>query len=182
MLSDFEIIEKLVEGSRIEKDEVIEEIYSKWSMMARSIFSKFDKGIVEFDEIFQESIVIFYQNIISGRFEGRSNLKTYFLAIFKNICYQENRNISKRTLIKEVVKDESVEVNAELLRNIVSKMNFDCFKILSMFYYDSFSMEEIKYHFNLGSIQAAKNKKYRCLQGLMKKVKEAGLEYSSFIS
>jgi hypothetical protein len=48
----------------------------------------------------------------------------------------------------------------------MTELNDDCRRILVEYYFNSRSMEELKVMFDVNSVQAAKNKKWRCLNYL----------------
>ncbi len=67
----------------------------------------------------------------------------------------------------ELPNEEFHSVDTVSLEKIFSQLRGECQEILKLFYFESMSMEQIKSVFNLGSTQAAKNKKHRCLQHLI---------------
>jgi len=65
--------------------------------------------------------------------------------------------------------------NSKSIESFLELLSFDCKEILIDFYYRKKTMKELKEKFNLGSIQAAKNKKCRCLSYLAKLFEEKGV-------
>lgn len=63
-------------------------------------------------------------------------------------------------------------INTEIVSLLMNDLKPDCREILTQFYFINGSMAELKDIFNVNSIQAAKNKKGRCLQYLVELYKE----------
>ncbi len=135
------------------------------------------------EDIFQDGMSIMYNNLLEGKFREESKLSTYLISICKNLWLMELRKtkiVKYDSMIPDLTDEQEVLIKDELLIQLQSEMNTDCQKILRAYYYDGLSMEEIRKSFDLGSQQAAKNKKYRCLQKLVSIIKSKGLTLESF--
>lgn len=137
-------------------------------------------------DVFQEALTIVYLNVVNGKFKGESSVSTYFFSIVKNLWLLKLRKTrSKSFLAFGTVGDRetstpTVEVNHHILSNAINELDENCRKILVSFYYEQRSMAELMKIFDLGSEQAAKNKKHHCLIKLMEIVKRKGLTKESF--
>ena len=138
-------------------------------------------------DVFQEAIMILYQNVKKGKFRAESSLFTYIYSICRNLWFQRLKQqpmIAIDSVIENELTSEDIledQVNIGALKKIMNGLKEDCKKILIGFYYESKSMEQLSRMFGLGSAQAAKNKKSRCLKHLSKMVSENGLTYENFI-
>ena len=56
----------------------------------------------------------------------------------------------------------------------MNELSDDCRDVLTEFYFNKRSMAELMEMFNVNSIQAAKNKKWRCLNCLARMFREKG--------
>jgi len=54
-------------------------------------------------------------------------------------------------------------IDVEVLTILMNELKDDCREVLTEYYYNNRTMEELKSVLNVNSIQAAKNKKWRCL-------------------
>ena len=143
--------------------------------------------VTEAEDIFQDGILILFQNVLHNKFRGESSVNTYLYSICKNLWLQKLRKESKiidHLDLSEIDLPENTDqqqINNQLLLKIMHGLKNDCQKILKEFYYNRKSMDELAKKFRLGSPQAAKNKKSRCLKRLTSLVKEKGLQLDHFV-
>lgn len=125
-------------------------------------------------DIFQDGLITLINNLNKGSFKGNSTIKSYLFAICKNIWFQhlrKNKKFKQTELTDIEATDDLIEKNEieekyDLVKKKFRKLGDECQKILIEFYYQNKSMKELQQSFNLGSAQAAKNKKSRCLKKL----------------
>lgn len=142
---------------------------------------------VEAGDVFQDSLLILNRNIQSGSFKRESAIKTYLIGIAKNLWLKKLRDEGKKIKISlegdyMEPENETYITNTKLLHDLISLLNEDCRKILADFYFYKKNMSEIKSIFNLSSDQAARTKKYRCLNKLIAHVEKKSLNYHQFLS
>ena len=75
-------------------------------------------------------------------------------------------------LIIEMRQNFHYPINVEIVTVLMNELGEDCRRILVEYYYNNRSFSELMELFNVNSIQAAKNKKWRCLKYLEKIFKE----------
>lgn len=128
-------------------------------------------------DIFQDGLLIFSRNLKNGLFRGESSIKTYLFGICKNLWLKEIQKKKRANTIPVDLDDNDVYdldylKNIERVNRLMDQLQEDCKKILVEFYYHNRSMAELKELFQLNSIQATKNKKWRCLSYLVRMFKE----------
>jgi len=137
----------------------------------------------EAKDIFQTSVIIFYENIRSGKLtEITTKVKTYLFSIGKNKILELVR--SKKKMAPEFndevysdrayLQDEEGEEYEEKLKKVemsLMKLGDPCKIILMQFYYHKRSMVEIADIFKYKNSDTVKNLKYKCLQRLRRIVK-----------
>jgi RNA polymerase sigma factor (sigma-70 family) len=130
-------------------------------------------------DIFQEAILVLIDKVKTGQFRGDSSIKTFLLAISRNLWLHELRTRSRRNnreVIymsgeeKEIAPRESFfeKDNTRALEQLLDQVGDPCKKILTGFYYEDKSMKEILVDFQYENEQVLRNRKSRC----MKKLKE----------
>lgn len=129
-------------------------------------------------EVFQVSIVILYDNVITGKLVNlTSSIKTYLFAIAKNKA-QEFRRTSHSTIssddilllhIMEDAEDKSImEENFLHMENSLASLGNPCQQVLELFYYKKWKMPKIAEALNYKNTDTVKNIKYKCLKRLQK--------------
>lgn len=135
-------------------------------------------------DIFQEGVIAFFQSLKKGTFRGDSSHQTYLMAICKRrwLDVLRGRKILVNYEEIQVFREEEVVFSPDekKLKSVLGLLKESCRTILLAFYYESKSMKDIQTLFSLGSEQAAKNKKMRCLNELMAIVKSRRLNRDDF--
>lgn len=132
-------------------------------------------------DIYQVIIVIFYENIMSGKLVSlQSSVKTYLFAIGKNKLFEYQASLRKQqnfqeAFIKEPVEETFAEEKEEIyamLEVAMQELGEPCKTLLVYSYYKNYSTEEIAAALNYKSTDSAKTQKYKCLVRLKKIVQK----------
>jgi RNA polymerase sigma factor (sigma-70 family) len=128
----------------------------------------------------QEALVLFDRNLREGRFEGKSALTTYFVAIAKWRWVTMRRQQGRYQELSPTRYDAEVEsVETEVLRNeqrewIAGAMNHigdRCRELLRRYQLD-YSMEEIAREMGYSNAETAKKEAYRCRMKLREQLEK----------
>lgn len=121
-------------------------------------------------DIFQEALVILDRNVREGRYEARSALTTYFVAIAKWRWVTVRRQHGRYTEISPTHYDTEVESPEaetirteyrELFQEALAQIGERCRELLRLYQLDH-SMEEIAQIMHYNSADVAKKEAYRC--------------------
>ena len=143
-------------------------------------------------DIFQDSILVLYKNIRSGKLTPenlKATLKTYLFSIglYKlNTYFKDPDNdtsdieeIMKAVETMKGVRDDSAietrlfnEETKKIIRKEVMELSEPCNRILLLFYYERKSLKEIARLVGYKSEQVAKNKRLDCVKLLKKKIEQ----------
>ena len=139
-------------------------------------------------DIFQESFIILYTNVLSGKLNDMTaSLSTYFTSICKNKALEFLRGSARYvnvdsemslSLMDGEVKNEKVEAllaldegdsaieaqKEELVQSIVKDLPSPCNELLWGFYRDNLSIRALADMFNYSSESSAKVTKHRCCE------------------
>ena len=179
-MSENEILERIRLGGQSELGIIYEEYRSEFIQW---ITKEFLCSIDDSKDIYQLSILIFYDNVKSGKLEHLvSSIKTYLFGIGKNVARENMRKAKRNTPInqekwlKEYLIDEPdnpVEEDVFMTaKNALEKLGQPCQKLIELFYYEKKSMEEIKDLMNYKNSETAKNQKCKCMARLRKLFEE----------
>ncbi len=137
-------------------------------------------------ELFQLSVVIFYDNVVTGKVqEIKSNIKTYLIAIGKNKAqefmrknYRFNDHLDE-VLIESILDDNDIDEKHQLeedifnVTNALDTLGDPCKKILQMFYYQQLNLSQISKAMDYKNVDTTKNLKYKCIKRLQKICQQA---------
>jgi len=133
-------------------------------------------------EIFQHSILTFYENVVEGSFEGlkTAGIKTYIYSIGKNKLlgdYRKNMRISSTESVdaeenSEIVVDvEHIKSQKlETIKKAIQDLGDPCKKLLELFYFNNLSNDEIAEIMDYKNGNTVKNLKYKCIQRIKKAI------------
>lgn len=122
------------------------------------------------EDIFQESLLILYQNINSGNYKPNTTIQAYVLGIARNCWMQELRRRGKLPqqslagldVLEPDWKDE--EGAFFLARQAFLALGQKCQELLTLFYVQQKGLNAIASLLGFASGNVAKNQKYRCLE------------------
>jgi RNA polymerase sigma factor (sigma-70 family) len=176
MLKDHEIIELLRKGKN---KLAFEKIYYHFPSIKRLILTH-GGSEDEAKDIFQESIIIFYEKATQPAFELSSSIATFLYSISNNLwlkrlrdikAHESNWEMCKATPFENEFEIESQESN-NLIDRLLVELGNPCKTLLQNYYYLKMSMKEIAQSMGYSSENIAKNQKYKCLERAKKIIKE----------
>lgn len=179
-LTDHEIITAVQAGGAA-RAAALQYLYLKSGLREAVNRTVLDQGgsMADAQDVFQESFVLLDRNLREGRFEGRSTLSTYLVAIAKWKWLGMRRQEGRYTELAAAQYDtevESPEVSAidqeqrALLAAALEQIGERCKQLLGMYQMD-YSMAEIAQAMGYQSQDVAKKEAYRCRMKLREKLR-----------
>lgn len=171
-----EIIEKIRSGGKAELGVIYEEYRKEFlHWISKEYHCSSDDG----KDIYQLTILIFYDNIRQGKLEHLvSSVKTYLFGIGKNIALENMRKekrytpINQDSWLNDYVADESGqgtdETFFEFAKTALIKLGQPCQQLIELFYYEKKSIAEIASSMHYKNGETAKNQKCKCMARLRK--------------
>ncbi len=170
----------IASGGR-KRDEALRCLYLD-PVLKKSVFKALSgMGAQENDilDTFQDALIILDKNVREGKFDGRSTLKTYFVAIAKWHQLSKLRKQGRVELKDDMSAHDSFQETDEeklivdeekrrALKEILKKVGDKCRQLL-LLYMQSMPMKEIAERNGI-KIQSAKNGIHRCRQKLRKMI------------
>jgi len=80
--------EELIEGLRQRKPSCIEYLYQEFIPVIRHYLSQNSGNRQDVEDLFQDSMIVLYKRCTDGRFKLDCSLKTFFMAVCKNLWLQ----------------------------------------------------------------------------------------------
>ncbi len=173
-----EIIQKIRSGGQTELGMIYEEYRSEFLQW---VTKEFECSLDDGKDIYQLVILIFYDNIRTGKLEVLvSSVKTYLFGIGKNLAKDNMRKEKKFTPInqekwlKENLIDEPDQAIDErtfaVAKRALEKLGQPCQRLIELFYYENKNMQEITEAMQYKNPETAKNQKCKCMARLRKLV------------
>jgi len=169
---------EFIEGLRHNKDVVLRALYKKYYNLVLKYVVNNSGSSEAAADIYQETIIVLYENVQKPAFELNCQLQTFIFSIAKRLWLKQLRNSGHTLRFREDEEEEIVDVSEELSEHLkkesdLEKMNASmenlgepCKTLLKDFYVYKLSMEEISEKFGYTNADNAKTQKYKCLQRL----------------
>jgi len=175
-----EIIEGIRGGNLDQLDQIYIEVKPSFLSYARKSFPGISS--VEVEDVYQESIIELYKNIIKGSLQSvEISFASYVIHIGKmkliRLVEQKQKNkLIELTIAQELLTEDKDERSWEEVEKIVefifSSTDASCKAILEAFYFKQKSMDEIAKELGYKNADVVKSKKYRCINSIYEKVKK----------
>lgn len=154
--------------------------FVRWSFRTYNIDSE------DARDIFQDSIIAFYNNVKSGQLtQLTSDVKTYLFAIgkFKIINFQKKHqravtfsefdlSIGNEPYENQMKDKEEQDFIKETVKKYLNEQCEDCKKVLELYYFKELDMKSIAEEMGYKNADVAKKKKYECFKKLAEMVKK----------
>jgi DNA-directed RNA polymerase specialized sigma24 family protein len=137
----------------------------------------------EAQDIFQDTLVVYYEKVISAPADIVVNEKAYLFGIAKKLWMQHYKTNSKNQPLDdldiEAIPDEQ-PASSKLLHYLETSGK-KCMELLKAYYYDGATVSDVAALFGYGGIHSATVAKYKCLEKVRETVKQKSLSYADFI-
>ena len=170
--------EALISRIRNDDDRALAELYkTQYPMVAHFILS--NSGTQdEAKDIFQETVLIFYEKIKDGSLTLTCQIKTYLYSVCRRLWLkklaEKNRfsgvidSENFISLENETELPEETEEKYAVMERAMNMLGEPCRTLLEDFYINANSMQDITEKFGYTNADNAKNQKYKCLMRLKK--------------
>lgn len=129
------------------------------------------------EDMLQEALIVLWEKVRSGNFNYSAKLSTFIGGVVKNLWHRRlarQRKESQDPLEFERTAntdlsplDELIESEqAKQVRDALEKLGDPCRKLLLLFYWDEYSLEQIAVAMGFANAETAKSKKYQCKKAL----------------
>ena len=173
---DVQIINGLRKNNEDKKNVILRYLYKKYYPMALSIVYQNNGTEEEAIDVFQDSIISFYESIRNDVFRGDSSINTYLYSTIRNQWLTKLKR-NKRTINLEgdslefqnftEEKQISQEEFKSKITYLLNQIGESCKNILINYYYENCSMKEIMQIMGFSTEKSAKSQKYKCMQKLI---------------
>lgn len=171
-MKDSEVLRKIQQGD----ETALDYLYKKHYKMMLNLVLKNNGSEDEAKDIFQDSLIVFWQKAVSGDLVLTSKISTYLYSICQNLWRKElERKTRYGTQTTEKSDDSHLQAEKQERINTILKsidsLGDTCKQILTYHYFDKLSMQKISELLGFANADTVKSKKYKCKQELEKIIK-----------
>lgn len=172
-VTEDEILRRLHAGDEL----VLKQVYRQHYQMVVHLVMNNGGSLQEAKDIYQESLIVFYEKVKEDAFELNCKIKTFIYSVSRRLWLKQlqrkNRFTSQLSDTEEYVEVPWEEAGQReeqyhAMHTALEALGEPCRSILKDFYLHNQSMEEITEKFGYTNADNAKNQKYKCLKRLKK--------------
>jgi RNA polymerase sigma factor (sigma-70 family) len=169
--------EEIILALRSKDERVLKTVYRQHYPQIANMVINNGGSVQEAKDIYQETIIIFYEKLQDEAFELTCRINTFLYSVSKRLWLKQlqfkNRFTDKFHEAGEEVALDWKEVGSneeqyQAMHHALESIGEPCRTILKDFYMQSSSMEEITEKFGYTNSDNAKTQKYKCLKRLKK--------------
>lgn len=170
LMNDEEILQRIRKGD----ERAVDFLYKKHYRMMVNMISKNSGTEEEAKDVYQEAVIVFWKKAVTGELVLTSKISTYLYSICQNLWRKE---LDRKQRLSYEEKDAVTHLDHDrqekiaIVHRCINELGETCRKVLTYFYFDEMSMEDIATKLGFANADTAKTKKYKCKVELDKKVK-----------
>jgi DNA-directed RNA polymerase specialized sigma24 family protein len=158
-------------------------LYQKAFPTVARYIARMGGSLEEAQDIFQDTLVIYYEKVTAAQAEVAVNEKAYLFGIAKKLWLQHFKVGSKNEPLNdfdmETMPDEQPATGKIL--QYLETAGKKCMELLKAYYYDHLPVNDVAALFGYSGTHSATVAKYKCLEKVRETVKQNSLNYADFI-
>ena len=171
------IIADILSENEAKRNKALKILYKRFYPMVLRFVRQKNGTVNDAEDIFQDAMIVLYKNIRLGQFKGESALSTYLYGIAKNVWYRcLDREYRFSNILQSISEEDSSGINRRALSDFVidllDRLDEVCKEVLTRFYFDCSSYEQIMYIMGYGSSSSVRTRKHLCIKKLVKIIDE----------
>jgi DNA-directed RNA polymerase specialized sigma24 family protein len=158
-------------------------LYKKaFSPVARYV-ARMGGSLDEAKDIFQDTLVIYYEKVSSAEATSIVNEKAYLLGIAKKLWLQHYKADCKHQPLTNLDLEAMAEeqLSTDKILHYLETAGKRCMELLQAFYYDHLPVSKLATRFGYSGTHSATVAKYKCLEKVRETVKDNSLKYADFV-
>lgn len=175
---------KIIVNTAEDRENIFIALYKSTFPAVAKYVSKMGGTFDEAKDIFQDSLVVYYEKAVTGEVDIRINAKAYLMGIAKHLWLKKFGINSRHVSIDGFDAEEEAEevrVSDGRLLSFLQTAGKKCMDLLRSFYYDQLPLNDIAETFGFSGVRSATVQKYKCLEKVRETVKEKALTYEDFL-
>ena len=173
---------KLLADLKGENNYAFGEIYKNYFPMVRRFVLNNSGNTEDAEDIFQDTMIVLLDKLRYDNFQLTASLKTYVMAISKNLWFKKLRSNHKETEFTEIHNNsffeeinlaiEKEKTYRDKLQNYIHKISRHCQGLIHDIFFKEKAIEQIQEEYGYSTKHNAQNQKHKCVEQI-RKVKEA---------
>ncbi len=186
MNTDEEFLRLLRSEEAREMEKGMKKLYQSYFQNISNFITQNSGSLEDAEDVFQEGILVLFNQVKDQNFVLTSKLKNYFYSICRyawlnklkqsGIRIEELKDFGEPTQMDDLAfKNMELSEEKKAMLELLQQLGEDCQQLLLHYYYDRFNLKEIAVRMDYASDEVVENKKAKCLKQL-----KQGIDTSSF--
>lgn len=157
------------------------QLYKEYFAMVNRFITNNNGRTEDAEDIFQDTMIILWGKLQKDNFHLTASIKTYIMAIAKNLWLKRLRTVNQESKLNDILHDKIYEeVNLAIeqeknywdkLQNYFHKITKHCQGLIHDMFFKEKAIEQIQKEYGYSSKHNAQNQKHKCVEQI-RKVKE----------
>lgn len=164
------VFEQICKGD----EKALEYLYKKYYRMMTKLVITNSGTEEEARDVYQDALIVFWQKATSGNLILTSKISTYIYSICQNLWRKEldrKKRLSNEEKDSAVILDVDTPEKEKIVAKCIDQLGDTCKKVLTYYYFEEMSMQDIAEKLGFANTDTAKTKKYKCKKKLDELVK-----------
>lgn len=164
-MNEKEIFERICKGD----EKALEFLYKKYYRMMTKLVVTNSGTEEEARDVYQDALIVFWQKATSGNLVLTAKISTYIYSICQNLWRKEldrKKRLSNEEKDGEVEQDTETSEREKIIAKCIDQLGDTCKKVLTYYYFEEMSMQDIADKLGFANTDTAKTKKYKCKKKL----------------
>lgn len=170
---------------REHKHEAFNHLYSGHFPVVQRFILNNNGNEADAEDAFQETLMVLMKKLERDDFELTASLKTYLVAISKNLWFKKLRNRQFELQVDDLLNEpfnqeielaiEEEKTYMDRLKGYMNNISAHCNRLINDMFFKGKSIEEVQTDYGYSSRHNAINQKHKCINQI-RKVKEADIK------
>jgi DNA-directed RNA polymerase specialized sigma24 family protein len=158
-------------------------LYKKAFPLVARYVARRGGSLEEAQDIFQDTLLIYYEKVAAAKVENIASEKAYLLGIAKKLWLQHYKSSCKNEPLAEFETETAADeqLSAAKILHYLETTGQKCMQLLKAYYYDHLPVAAIAGLFGYSGTHSATVGKYKCLEKVRATIKQNSLTYADFI-
>jgi RNA polymerase sigma factor (sigma-70 family) len=164
-MDEKETFERIKKGD----EKTLEVLYKKYYRMMTKLVITNSGTEEEARDVYQDALIVFWQKATSGNLVLTSKISTYIYSICQNLWRKElerKKRLSNEEKDTAVSPDNDSQEKEKIIALCIDQLGETCKKVLTYYYFEEMSMQDIADKLGFANTDTAKTKKYKCKKKL----------------
>lgn len=161
-----------------ENNKAFGQLYKEYFLMVNRFVTNNNGRTDNAEDIFQDTMLVLVEKLRQDNFQLTASIKTYIMAIAKNLWLKRLRTTYREIELSELNDDRFFEdINLAIeqekdyrdrLQNYMHRITKHCKGLIHDLFFEDKAIEQIQKEYGYSTLHNAQNQKYKCIEQIRK--------------